>query len=283
MARKKATGRPPGKPTKKTPQAQARILEVARSGLPLKFAAQAGDITYDALLSWQQRDPEFARELSQARLAAVEQKWQLIQKAAEDRLDADGNLVKAGDWKSLAWSLERAWPAEFARPEIALSLNNNFTQNTLSITISAAEADQIEAQSEPVRQKVAAMFAAYQPLRGRGNGEGPRTVELEAEPASRAAELAPIERRAGDEQRPTFWLQFVSSDGERRVEKNCAIFVTKMITDEVVGRGRGNQAIVAFKNDPITVGEVISVIEKLCGGPSGFQLLQRKAGYVASP
>jgi hypothetical protein len=109
------TGRPAGRPPKKNPQVIARILKIARTGLPLKFAAQAGDIDAETLAQWRAKDPEFDRALSQARLAAVEEKWKLIQKAALDRVDADGKLLKAGDWRSLAWSLERAYPAEFAR------------------------------------------------------------------------------------------------------------------------------------------------------------------------
>src|SRR5690242_9174938 len=110
------TGRPAGRPPKKSPQVIARILKIARTGLPLKFAAQAGDIDAETLAQWRAKDPEFNRAISQARLEAVEKRWQQIQKAAEDRLDADGNLVKAGDWKSLAWQLERSHPADFARP-----------------------------------------------------------------------------------------------------------------------------------------------------------------------
>ena len=82
------TGKPVGRPPKKNAQALARILKVARTGLPLKFAAQAGNIDLDTLGQWRARDPEFAKALSQARLAAVEEKWKLIQKAAEDRVDA---------------------------------------------------------------------------------------------------------------------------------------------------------------------------------------------------
>jgi hypothetical protein len=48
-----------------------------------------------------------------------------------DGTAADGNLVKAGDSRCLAWQLERAYPAEFARPEVALNLalQSNITQN----------------------------------------------------------------------------------------------------------------------------------------------------------
>ena len=90
------TGNPVGRPPKKNAQALARILKVARTGLPLKFAAQAGNIDLDTLGQWRAKDSEFNRALSQARLAAVEEKWKLIQKAAEDRVDADGKLLKGG-------------------------------------------------------------------------------------------------------------------------------------------------------------------------------------------
>ena len=57
----------------------------------------------------------------------------------------------------------------------------------------------------------------------------------------------------------------------------CSV-VASTIVNETVGRGLGNQAIVAFKNEPITVADVLAVIERLCGGPAGWQHLQRKAG-----
>jgi hypothetical protein len=154
-----------GRPPKKNAQVIARILKIARTGLPLKFAAQAGNIDAETLSRWRAEGPVFERALSQARLEAVEKRWQLIQKAAEDRLDADGKLVKAGDWKSIAWQLERAYPAEFARPEVALNLalQNNVTENRLTIQITAAEAEAIQARAEPIRQHVAEMFERYRP------------------------------------------------------------------------------------------------------------------------
>jgi hypothetical protein len=167
MSRAKTRGRP----LKKNAQVIARILKIARLGLPLKFAAQAGDIDAETLSQWRAKDPEFERALSQARLEAVEKRWQQIQKAAEDRLDADGKLVKVGDWKSLAWQLERSYPAEFARPEFQLNLASNVVQNNLTITISPEEAKEIEAQAAPVREKVRKMLEAYRPGLGNGNGQ----------------------------------------------------------------------------------------------------------------
>lgn len=209
------TGKPVGRPSKKSAQAIARILKVARTGLPLKFAAQAGNIDLDTLGQWRAKNPEFDQALSQARLIAVEEKWKLIQKAAEDRLDADGKLVKAGDWKSLAWSLERAYPADFARPEVALNVQNNaVTQNFLSISISGPEAHEIESAAEPVRSKVRAMFEAYRPTAA-GNGEK-KVVDVDAYPAEEAEKVAqpPITRTEGEEKSAPFWMQFAAGDRE---------------------------------------------------------------------
>ena len=124
------TAKPNGRPSKKNSQAIARILKVARSGLPLKFAAQAGDNDPETLSQWRAKDPEFARALTEAQLQAVEERWETIRKAAEDRLDSKGNLLKPGDWKALAWQLERKFPSDFGRPEVQLNLA--IQQNTVN-------------------------------------------------------------------------------------------------------------------------------------------------------
>jgi hypothetical protein len=273
-----------GRPTKKTAQAVARILKVARTGLPLKFAAQAGDIDLDTLVLWRTKDSEFNRALSQARLAAVEEKWKQIQKAAQDRLDADGNLVKAGDWKCLAWSLERAYPAEFARPEVALNLamQNNVTQNYLSISITAGEYARIEAVADPARQAVASMFEKYRP-QSQGNGEG-EVHDVEVTPTSapiqQPAEPAVIEHKAGDEKRQAFWRMLVSSDPEKAlVARATATFVCQEILRELSGYRAAGVKIEFFNDDPVRLCDVLGAIDKLCEGPSGWQAMQKKAGF----
>jgi hypothetical protein len=246
------------------------MLATARSGLPLKFVAQAGGIAYDVFLDWRGRDPEFDRALEEARLASVQERWEQIMKLG------NGTEEKPGDWKALAWSLERTEAASFARPEVQLNLiqQNNVTENHLSITISSQEAKQIEAQAEPVREKVRKMVAAYRLGQGNGNGSGVRTVDVQAEPVEKPPEdLTPITSK---DDKPEFWFQFCGS-GERAVSKEVAIYVAATIVNETVGRGLGQQAIVAFKTEPIKVADVLSVIERLCGGPAGWQHLQRKA------
>src|SRR5262249_40421354 len=178
----------------------------------------------------------------------------------------------------LAWLLERRFPNDFSRPEVQLNLiqQNNVTENHLTLSVTLTESQQIEAVAEPVRQSVRELFAKYKPaLRGNGNGEGQRTVDVQAELANKPEDLAPITTK---EDKPEFWFQFASGSGERAVSKAVAIHVALTIVNETVGRGIGNQAIVAFKSEEPTVADVLAVIERLCGGPAGWQHLQRKAG-----
>jgi len=100
--------------------------------------------------------------------------------------------------------------------------------------------------------------------------------EREGAPAIQAP---PIIRREGTEATSAFWDQFASGTGDRLVEKATAIYVASQIVNETIGDGRGDQAIVMIKEDPTTVADVLSTIEKLCGGPGGWQTLQKRAGY----
>jgi hypothetical protein len=277
------TGKPVGRPSKKNTQALARILKVARTGLPLKFAAQAGNIDLDTLGQWRARDPEFALALSQARLAAVEEKWKLIQKAAEDRVDADGKLLKAGDWRSLAWSLERAYPAEFARPEVALNvgLQNNVTQNHLTIVVSPDEIRELEEEAQPVRQKIKEMYAAYRPALGNGNGDvRGKDVAVVVLPSVKTEELAPIVRKEGDENSSAFWNQFVTGDSTRPVERATAVFVVRTVVSERLGAHRCGE--IRLEGGTVTVEDVLHLIDKKVGtgDPAGWRHLLKKAGQI---
>ena len=158
-------------------------------------------------------------------------------------------------WQGSAWLAERLMPHRYSKPEVQLNLQTNVVQNNLTITISPEELKEIEAEAAPAREKVRKMFAAHRPG-GLGNGDGQRkrTIDVQAEPV-KPDDLAPITSK---EDKPEFWFQFVSGSGERPVSKAVAIYVAVTIVNETVGRGFGNQAIVAFKNDPVTVSDVLS-------------------------
>jgi hypothetical protein len=182
----------------------------------------------------------------------------------------------ADGWQGAAWLTERLLPQRYSKPEVQISLSNSFNQttNALSITVSPEEIKQIEAVSEPIRQSVREMFANYKSAQ-LGNGNGERTVDVEAQPVEPEA---PIKRKEGEEQSSAFWAQFCGNES-RSVEKKTAIFAAATIVNETVGRGMGNQAITMFKSEPVVVSDVLRVIERLCGGPAGWQTIQRKAGF----
>jgi len=264
----KGPGRPAGRPSKKVPGYIDALLKVIATGAPYRICCAAVGVHYDTFMTWKRTDEAFAVQVEQASAKAAVRLWNKI----EEQTDVT--------FASAAWLMERRWPELFSRPEVQLNLiqQNNVTENHLSITISEKEIRGIEAEAAPSRERVRKMFEAYRPaLRGNGNGEGQRNVDAQAEPIRKPENLAPITSK---EDKPEFWFQFASGSGERVVSKETAIYVAATIVNEAISpHGRGNQAIVAFKTEPITVGDVLQTIDRLCGGsPAGWQHLQRKAG-----
>jgi hypothetical protein len=88
------------------------------------------------------------------------------------------------NWPALGWLVERQYSTRFSKPEIQISLNNSFNQtvNALSITISAEEAQEIEAKAELNRAKVRELFSKYRPSQRNGENAsgGSRSVLSEA-------------------------------------------------------------------------------------------------------
>jgi hypothetical protein len=62
--------------------------------------------------------------------------------------------ARVDNWPALGWLIERQYLTRFSKPEIQISLNNSFNQtvNAHSITISAEEYREIEAQAAPKRE-----------------------------------------------------------------------------------------------------------------------------------
>jgi hypothetical protein len=260
---------PGGRRSKKTEQTVNALLKAIATGAPYVICCKAVGIHFDTFMGWRQTDPGFAVKVEQTAAKAA------LRLLGKIEAQATNNFA------ACSWILERRFPELFSRPEVQLNLQTNVVQNNLTITIAPQEARAIEAEALPVRERVRELFANYRPaLSTGGNGEGKRTVEVEVD-AVKAEELAPIVRKEGEENSPVFWARFAGGTGERRVDKATAIFAVKVIVDEVCGAGRGNQALVAFKTEPIDVADVISVIERLCGGPAGWQHLQKKAGLAS--
>lgn len=70
---------------------------------------------------------------------------------------------KGSDWIRIAWFLERRFPDRFAKPEIQLSFNNNYTQNNLTVSVTSGDAKTIEAEAKPIRAKIEEVFKQYRP------------------------------------------------------------------------------------------------------------------------
>jgi len=143
-----------GCPTKRSPEAIARILKIARTGLPLRFAASAGNISLETLREWRERDKEFARTLEAARLESVQRRWNLIRKAAQ------GTQERPGDWKALAWQLERSFPHEFSRPEVQLNVQNNVAATVINnqFVITVEKSEELERRTLALEAKAEKLF-----------------------------------------------------------------------------------------------------------------------------
>src|SRR5262245_60152270 len=138
-----------GRPSKQTPARVRKICNALAMGLTDEEAALVAGISDVTMTLWR-RDPLFVER---------------IKRAVALRLYKRLGRIEAGveGWQGTSWCLERQFPTRFSKPEVQISLSNSFNQtvNALSITIAPEEARAIEAQAEPVRQKVREMMATY--------------------------------------------------------------------------------------------------------------------------
>jgi hypothetical protein len=82
------------------------------------------------------KDPEFYGAIKGA-IAT-----RLVLRLKKIEMGADG-------WQGAAWLTERLMPQRYSKPEVQISLQNNFTQsvNALTITISPEEFREIESEA----------------------------------------------------------------------------------------------------------------------------------------
>lgn len=93
-----------GRPTKRTPSAQERILAAIRLGATYELAAKAGGITYDTFAEWRKNIPEFSEAVNTAEADAC-QKW----------LKQIDSAASKGAWQAAAWKLERRYPHMYGK------------------------------------------------------------------------------------------------------------------------------------------------------------------------
>jgi hypothetical protein len=247
-------------------------------------------------MDWKRADPDLAARVEKTAAQSAMRLLSKIETHAQDNFAA------------ASWILERRFPELFSRPEVQLNLiqQNNTTMNALSITISEKEVREIEDAAATERKNVREMFARYRQgtvdYHNGGNDERQRILDVQTDAVTVPSEdeavqervqqkfaqykpeqptpQPPIVHKEGDERKAAFWELFASGDGSRLVEKRTALLSVRQIVFESVGP-RYCQSVV-FDSEPITVRDVLRAIERL-SGPAGWQLLQRKTGYVASP
>jgi hypothetical protein len=114
-----------------------------------------------------------------------------------------------------------------------------------------------------------------------GNGEGMvDDVEMTTapEPEQQVAEVPIITHKPGDERNRSFWRMLVSSDPGLLVAKETAIFAIRTLLTQVIGF-KVNRVRIDFSSDPVTLGDLFSLLEKLSGA-GGWQLAQKLGGLL---
>ena len=100
-----------GRPSKLTPEVEARIVEAVELGATWEKAAEAAGVGASTLREWRQRGEAdeapfaaFLAALKRAEAEGVARALRTIRQAAE-----------SGQWTAAAWLLERRYPADYGR------------------------------------------------------------------------------------------------------------------------------------------------------------------------
>jgi hypothetical protein len=136
-----------GRPTKRTKEVEKIILGAIADGAPFTLACSYAGITMETFIDWRRADPALKAEVERVVAECALRRLKKIEKHGEE------------NWSAHAWLLERRHPELFSRPEIQLNLiqQNNTVENSLTIHITQSEAETIELQAQPIREKVQAM------------------------------------------------------------------------------------------------------------------------------
>jgi transposase len=95
-----------GRPSKRTPEREEKIIEALRAGNTKRAAAAAGGVGASTLFAWIAEFPEFKDAIERAEADAERAMVARVRDAAE-----------SGIWTAAAWWLERRRPGDFARRE----------------------------------------------------------------------------------------------------------------------------------------------------------------------
>jgi hypothetical protein len=92
-----------GRPTKRTPEREQRLLDALRAGNTIQHACRYADISDETYANWSRRSLEFLERVKKAEADAIVRHVANIAKAAAD-----------GQWTASAWWLERRYPQDYA-------------------------------------------------------------------------------------------------------------------------------------------------------------------------
>lgn len=93
-----------GRPTKKTKDTIARIVQAIEMGATRRLASLYAGIDDSTLYDWQARFPDFSEQVKRAEAKAAIRWLARIEDAANQ-----------GSWQAAAWKLERLYKAEYGR------------------------------------------------------------------------------------------------------------------------------------------------------------------------
>ena len=97
---------PAGRPTKRTPETEKRILDALRIGATRKDAGLAAGISKETFCQWMNEFPDFSDSVEKAESEDKIRMLAVITKASQE-----------GNWQAAAWRLERKDPDNFGRRE----------------------------------------------------------------------------------------------------------------------------------------------------------------------
>ena len=136
-ARAPKTRRPPGRPTKLTPEALAQVEQLVRAGTTIDVAAAAVGVNRATIYRWlaageKARKGTHTRELrDRVERARAESESVLVARI--------GAAAAKGSWQAAAWLLERRWPERWMKP----------TERPIGDAPAAAPADERDLDKDP--------------------------------------------------------------------------------------------------------------------------------------
>lgn len=115
-----STGRPPGQPTKFTPEIKEKLLTAIKKGAPYELACNYARIHYTTVLNWKKKAEkellpeyiEFFNDLKEAE-GSTALKW----------LNVIDKSMSEGVWQAAAWKLERRHAKYFSSNSAIVEMN----------------------------------------------------------------------------------------------------------------------------------------------------------------